>query len=283
MNRGADKTKHIGGRSGGRRIGRSARAAAPSRPTTKRVVPLALVLAVAAMSLSGCGNMLQKVSEVGKEPAFEPIENPNAQPGYQPVTMPMPAPMTDVRQANSLWRQGSRTFFADQRASKVGDILTVVITIDDSAKLANKTTASRDGNNNADLTALLGYQAELHNVFGPNFDPKAMVDTGSTSDTTGDGAVNRSEAVDLRVAAVITQVLPNGNLVVKGTQQVRVNYELRELDVQGIIRPQDVSTGNEITYDQIAEARIAYGGRGTISDVQQPRYGQQVYDILFPF
>jgi flagellar L-ring protein precursor FlgH len=249
----------------------------------KRVLPLALILAAASVSLGGCGNMLERISEAGKEPALNPIENPNAQSDYQPITMPMPAPLTDVRQANSLWRQGSRTFFADQRASKVGDILTVVITIDDSAKLANKTTQSRDGSNDAAASSLLGYEKFANQVFTNGANPASLINTDSTSDQTGNGTVDRSEAVDLRIAAVITQVLPNGNLVLKGTQQVRVNYELRELDVQGIIRPTDISTANEITYDQLAEARIAYGGRGTLSDVQQPRYGQQVYDILFPF
>ena len=249
----------------------------------KRVVPLALILAAASVSLGGCGNMLERISEAGKAPAMDPIENPNAQADYHPVTMPMPAPMTDVRQANSLWRQGSRTFFADQRASKVGDILTVVITIDDSATLDNETQQSRDGSNNAAAGSLLGYEKYANEVFTDATNPASLIDTDSTSDTTGTGSVDRAEEVNLRVAAVITQVLPNGNLVLKGTQQVRVNYELRELDVQGIVRPTDISTANEVTYDQIAEARIAYGGKGTLSDVQQPRYGQQVYDILFPF
>jgi flagellar L-ring protein precursor FlgH len=165
----------------------------------------------------------------------------------------------------------------------VGDILTVVITIDDSATLANQTTQSRDGSNNAQASALLGYQKYANQVFTDGADPANLINTDSTSDQTGAGAVDRSEEVNLRVAAVVTQVLPNGNLVLKGRQQVRVNYELRELDVEGIIRPMDISTANEVPYDQIAEARIAYGGKGTLSDVQQPRYGQQVYDILFPF
>jgi len=251
MNRGAAKSKHGGWRTGSRRMARgTARTAVTIRtvlPTAKRVVPLALVLAAASVSLGGCGNMIQRIAEVGKPPAMDPIENPVAQASYQPITMPMPAPMTDVRQANSLWRQGSRTFFADQRASKIGDILTVVITIDDSAKLANKTVQSRDGANKADLSALLGYQASLHKVFPNAIDPTNLVDSSSTTAQTGTGSVDRSEAVDLRVAAVITQVLPNGNLVVKATQQVRVNSELRELDVQGIIRPEDISTANEIT------------------------------------
>ena len=249
----------------------------------KRVLPLALILAAASVSLGGCGNMLERISEVGKAPAMDPIENPNAQSDYQPVTMPMPAPMTDVRQPNSLWRQGSRTFFADQRASKVGDILTVVITIDDSATLANQTKQSRDGSNDAAASSLLGYEKYANDIFTHDTDPASLINTDSTSDQTGTGSVDRAEEVNLRVAAVVTQVLPNGNLVLKGRQQVRVNYELRELDIDGIIRPMDISTANEITYDQIAEARIAYGGKGTLSDVQQPRYGQQVYDILFPF
>jgi len=257
----------------------------PRREPTpmKRVLPLALILAVVSVSLGGCGNMLQRIADAGKEPGMDSIDNPNAQEDYHPVTMPMPAPMSDVRQANSLWRQGSRTFFADQRAQKVGDILTVVIKIDDSATLANKTTSSRDGSNNAAASSLLGYERYANQIFTKTTDPTSLIDTDSTTDQNGTGAVDRSEAVNLRVAAVVTQVLPNGNLVLKGRQQVRVNYELRELDVEGIIRPMDISTANEVPYDQIAEARIAYGGKGTLSDVQQPRYGQQVYDILFPF
>jgi flagellar L-ring protein FlgH len=249
----------------------------------KRVLPLALILAVASVSLGGCGNMLQRIADVGKAPAIDPIENPNAQEEYHPVTMPMPAPMADVRQANSLWRQGSRTFFADQRASKVGDILTLVITIDDSATLDNETTLTRDGSNNAQASALLGYEKYANQIFTDATDPANLINTDSTTDQNGNGTIDRAEEVNLRVAAVVTQVLPNGNLVLNATQQVRVNYELRELNVQGIIRPEDISTANEVNYDQIAEARIAYGGRGTLSDVQQPRYGQQVYDILFPF
>jgi flagellar L-ring protein FlgH len=277
----APRSKHGAVRMSPRRTPRSTPRREPA--PMKRILPLALILAVASISLGGCGNMLERIADAGKAPALDPIENPNANADYHPVTMPMPAPMTDVRQANSLWRQGSRTFFADQRASKVGDILTVVITIDDSATLDNETQASRDGSNNAAASSLLGYEKYANTVFTDGVDPTDLIDTDSTSTTTGTGTVDRAEEVNLRIATVVTQVLPNGNLVLKGTQQVRVNYELRELVVQGIIRPMDITTANEVPYDQIAEARIAYGGKGTLSDVQQPRYGQQVYDILFPF
>jgi flagellar L-ring protein precursor FlgH len=89
--------------------------------------------------------------------------------------------------------------------------------------------------------------------------------------------------VTLRVAATVAQVLPNGNLVVTGRQQVRVNSELRDLSVGGVIRPQDIASDNTVRHDRLAEARIAYGGRGTISDVQRPRLGQELLDIILPF
>lgn len=243
----------------------------------------AAALAVSVLPLAACGNMIDRIAEAGKEPSFTAIENPNAQPGYQPVSMPMPKPMAEARQANSLWRQGSRAFFDDQRAGKVGDILTVAIDISDEAKLNNQTTQARDGGNNAALNNFLGYEGLLDHVFPNGIDPSSLVKSNSTTDTSGSGAINRKDDIKLRVAAIITQVLPNGNLVLRGSQQVRVNFEMRELEVTGIIRPEDITTGNEVDYDKIAEARIAYGGKGTISDIQQPRYGQQVYDILFPF
>lgn len=244
---------------------------------------MSLATLLSTTMLAGCGNMIDRVAEIGKEPSMDPIENPQKDPNYQPVSLPMPSPSADIRQPNSLWRQGSRAFFKDQRAAKIGDILTVVIEIDDEAKLDNKTDQARDGSNSAGLDNLLGYETMLKDIFPDGIDAGNLVNSDSASSTTGSGTVDRSEAIKLRVAAVVTQVLPNGNLVLQGSQQVRVNYELRQLTVGGVIRPEDISNVNEINYDKIAEARIAYGGKGTLSDVQQPRFGQQVYDIFFPF
>jgi flagellar L-ring protein precursor FlgH len=236
-----------------------------------------------SLTLSGCGNAIDRISRIGEEPPMKDIENPTAQANYHPVSLPMPSPTSDIRQPASLWRQGSRAFFKDQRASRVGDILTVVIEIKDQAKLNNASSNSRNGSDSADLPNFLGYETLLHKVLPDAVNPSALVKADSASANTGSGSVNRTEDIQLRVAALITQVLPNGNFVLQGTQQVRVNYEMRDLQVNGVIRPEDIGQLNEINYDKIAEARISYGGKGTVSDVQQPRYAQQLYDVLFPF
>ncbi|MGH6891269.1 MAG: flagellar basal body L-ring protein FlgH [Dongiaceae bacterium] len=236
-----------------------------------------------SLSIVGCGNTLERIARAGEEPPLSPIENPTAQDAYRPVSLPMPNPIPDARQPNSLWRQGSRAFFKDQRAGRVGDILTVVIAIEDDATLDNKTSRTRSADESAALDNLLGYETEIPDIFHEDADPSSLVKGNSDSTSTGNGSVARQEEIDLRMAAVITQIMPNGNLVIQGSQQVRVNFEMRNLSVKGVIRPEDITAVNEVPYDKIAEARIAYGGEGTISDLQQPRYGQQVFDILFPF
>ena len=239
-------------------------------------------LALAAMALSGC-NALTRLSEVGAPPALATVSNPAVLHENQPVEMPMPAPVMVAHHPNSLWRPGSRHFLKDQRAGEVGDLVTVVIQIADSAAITNSTNRSRNASEDASLNSLLGYEAALAELFPEDINNIDLVDADSASNTTGQGAVNRDEQIDLRVAAVVTQVLPNGNMVIAGRQEVRVNYELRQLQVAGVIRTEDITSTNTISFDQIAEARIAYGGRGTISDVQTPRYGQEIYDIFWPF
>lgn len=245
-------------------------------------LPRCLLLVLLGFSLSAC-NMFSRLADVGSEPKLSTIESPAPLAGPQEVSLPMPAPVEVERQPNSLWRPGSRAFLKDQRASDVGDILTVIIEIADNAAINNRTTRSRTASEDSSASAFLGYESQLDNVFPDAIDPDNLVDLDSTSNTEGSGGVNRDETINLRVAALITQTLPNGNLVVAGRQEVRVNYEKRELQVAGIIRPEDITSENTIDYDQIAEARIAYGGNGQISDVQQPRYGQQVFDIIWPF
>ncbi len=240
-----------------------------------------LCLGVALTGLTACGSTIDRLKTVGDEPKLSAIENPVTQPGYRPVQMPMPEVQPVRYAANSLWQSGSRTFFKDQRARNIGDLLTVKVRITDNAKLANSTARSRSGSDDLSLNGAIG-NAVLDNLpEGTSLD--AVIGNESTSASTGAGTINRSEAVTTVVAAVVTQLLPNGNLVIEGRQEVRVNFEIRQLVVAGVVRPEDIAADNTIDSSKIAEARIGYGGRGQITDMQQPRYGQQVMDILLPF
>ncbi len=224
--------------------------------------------------------MFDRLATMGDQPPLSAIENPTTQPGYKPVHMPMPTPQPASYSPNSLWRNGSRAFFKDQRAHQVGDILTVTVNLNDRAVIANETQRSRENKEDSGVENFFG-KGKLPVMNSPL--PTRIFTADSSSSSEGKGNVNRSEALVTNVAAVVTQVLPNGNLVVEGKQEVRVNFEVRELIVAGIVRPEDIQSDNTIDSSKIAEARIAYGGRGQITDVQQPRYGQQALDVLLPF
>lgn len=240
-----------------------------------------LIAAAALVSMLGACTAAERFGQIGQTPQLSAIENPTAQAGYRPVVMPMPEEEPVSYQPNSLFRTGARGFFKDQRAHRVGDILTVTVTIDDKAQIANQTSRGRTSTNSGGVGGVLG------SIFGaiapPDISADASIDVSSGVNDAGTGAVNRSESLQTQVAAVITQVLPNGNLVIEGHQEVRVNFEIRDMVVAGIVRPEDIGSDNTIDSSKIAEARIAYGGRGQITDVQQPRYGQQVLDAILPF
>jgi flagellar L-ring protein precursor FlgH len=239
-------------------------------------------MVVAMFAIGGC-NALTRLSDIGQGPQMSPITNPTARPNYHPVSMPMPAPQVETRNPNSLWRNGARAFFRDQRASRVGDILTLTVNVKDSAALDNQTTRKRDDSEDGDISALFGLESEFAKKLPQGINPAATVSLGTKHDTEGTGKIDRNEDITITLAAMVTQVLPNGNLVVVGRQEIRVNYEMRELMVTGIVRPEDIEYNNTISHDKIAEMRVAYGGRGTLSDIQQPRYGTQLIDIIFPF
>lgn len=237
----------------------------------------------AILMLSACGTTADRLQNVGKAPEMTRIENPADNENYKTVSMPMPAVEEVVKENNSLWASNRQTFFKDQRANNVGDILTVMIDIDDEAELDNETERSRSSTENAGLGNLLGIEGQLTKVLPEGVTGPDLVDFDTNSRSRGSGSTEREEQVDMTLAATVTQILPNGNMLIQGRQEVRVNFEKRVLELAGIIRPEDIMTDNTISYDKIAEARISYGGKGQITDVQQPRYGQQVYDILFPF
>ena len=238
-----------------------------------------LAPALACMLLASCGS-LSRLSEVGRAPAMTPTSDPTKDPTWRPVSMPMPAREPTPNEANSLWRAGSRAFFKDQRAAQVGDIVTILIAMNDTANVKNATTTTRSSAETGSLASFFGLQAGLPKTIT---DPSKILNVGSGNNNGGSGQIQRNDVVTIRLAGVVTQVLPNGNLVVSARQEFRVNSELRELQVTGVIRPQDIASDNTVLHDRMAEARIAYGGRGELTEVQHTRWGQQLMDILLPF
>jgi flagellar L-ring protein precursor FlgH len=235
---------------------------------------LVFALATAGM-LGGCGF---NPREINREPYLTPVGA-----GLKAERVPIssePAPVPHYRPGNSFWQDSGADLFRDTRAMKIGDVVTVKIAIKDKASLDSTSERSRDSKRNLNFD--LNYNMNTPITKGKG-DGTVASAVDSKTTTKGEGAVSRSESIELLVAAVVTGILPNGNLVISGSQEVRVNYEVRVLSVAGVVRPRDISTDNIVSYDKIAEARISYGGRGRISEVQQPAWGQQVLDILLPF
>lgn len=233
------------------------------------------------VSIAGGCSSIDRLSQIGETPKLTEIDNPTTKPGYKPVQMPMPTPQPATYNPNSLWRNGSRAFFKDQRAHQVGDILTVKVNINDTAQFENETQRSRSTTEDSAITNFIGANTITNPAKAVL--PGALLTTNGESSTDGKGTINRQESLLTNMAAVVTQMLPNGNLVIEGKQEIRVNFEIRELIVAGVVRPEDIDSDNTIELPKIAEARVAYGGRGQITDFQQPPYGQQVMDVILPF
>lgn len=234
---------------------------------------------LALCGLTACGRM----EEVGKAPDFSPLEGSYQHHAMYSNPVPDSTDPSAPQDEASLWTAGRASLFGERRAQMQGDILTVVIEIDDKAEISNSSGRSRSSSEDMGIDALMGIPQRIDRELPEGATMGDAVMTDSASSYEGEGSVQRNEKLELRVAVTVVEELPNGVLRIEGQQEVRVNYELRELIVSGYVRPADISRQNEITYDKIAGARISYGGRGQITDVQQPRYGQQIADIVLPF
>lgn len=237
------------------------------------------VTRLATILLAGCAPL----GEVGRAPGFSPLEGGPQHHALYSAAFPESADPTGASDAASIWTSTRASLFGDRRAARRGDILTVVIEIDDRAEFTNATGRSRSGTTSMGMPQMLGLPQRIDQSLPPGASMAEAVQTRGASNFEGDGSVARKEKLALRIAATVVEELPNGVLRIEGQQEVRVNFELRELVVSGYARPGDISRLNEITYDKIAGARISYGGRGQISEVQQPRWGQQLTEILAPF
>lgn len=236
------------------------------------------ILSMCVMA-AACG----RGDHLGKAPSFSNPLDTNEHSAMVssglPLTVDQP---TDLDRA-SLWSGQRGSLLGDRRAIQRGDILTVVIEIDERAEISNQSDRSRTGSETLGIPQLGGLPQRIDDNLPEGASAAELVSINSNSSSSGDGSVKRNEKLTLRVAATIVDVLPNGVLSISGSQELRVNFELRELLVSGYVRPEDISRQNEITYDKIASARVSYGGRGQITDVQQPRIGQQVLDVVLPF
>ncbi len=233
---------------------------------------------ISCVFLAGCGNL----SQVGRPPEFSPLEG-NSEHNAMYSALPQSVDDRGPTEQSSLWTAQRNSLLGDHRASTRGDILTVVVQINDQATLNDSSGRSRTGTDKMGVPSLFGIPQRLDAVLPTGATSASLVSTNSASTFSGTGNVARNEKVTLRLAATVVEELPNGVLRIEGQQQVRVNNEMRDLIVSGYVRPDDISRKNEITYDKIADAQISYGGKGQLTDVQQPAYGQQIADQILPF
>ena len=234
-----------------------------------------------AYLLTGCG--IRQLSNVGEAPEMSQIHDPTLVTGYQPISMPIPYPEPERQNVNSLWQTGSRAFFKDQRANRVGDVITILVEIDDKAKIDSNTKFDREATHKSALTNLFGMESKFKTFLPKTVDPTQLTNTSSNIKNTGRGLFDRKDTLSLKIGATIIQVLPNGNLVIQGRQEVLFEKQLRIIDVRGVIRREDIASDNTVPYSKIAEARIAYGGRGDVTDVSTVPWGQQVLNKIMPW
>ncbi|WP_041528010.1 flagellar basal body L-ring protein FlgH [Paracoccus aminophilus] len=239
-------------------------------------------LCLLLIALSGCG----RVREIGRAPEMtDPLAGDEfrAMTEVSYATPSFPDEGTSQTGLASLWTTRQNSLISDSRASERGDILTVVIEIDDKAEFQNSSGRTRSASDTAGIPNMMGIPQRLDKILPEGASMDSLAEAKSSSTYKGSGNISRREKLTLRVAATVIGTLANGVLRIQGSQEVRVNNEVRELTVSGFVRPSDIGRRNEIAYDRIAGARISYGGRGTISDAQRPRYGQQIADIILPY
>lgn len=244
-----------------------------------------LISLLALTALSACAGTMEKLEGIGKPPALAHVKDPTAEPDYRPLTWPLPeSPVPTQAAANSLWQPGARAFFRDGRAARVGDILRVKINITDQAEFKNDTTNTRNTQEKLTAPTFFGFERKLRS-YTPVVNPVAGALADVTGGNTHQGNVTakRKETVQTQLAAMVTQVLPNGNFVIQGKQEFLMNYDVREVSINGVVRPQDIGSDNTVDSTQVAEARITYGGRGQNMDTMQRRWGSQAIDIISPF
>ena len=248
------------------------------------VLPRFALVLLCSLALAGCDVIAQRLQSVGRVPEFTKVNTYEMDMREEAMRASIISEeMTSGRQvpSNSLWKQGFKTFL---RPRSAGDIIKVKISIQDQAQLNNQTTKGRQSTEKGGVANLFGLENKIPLLLPGQVNPANLLNMNNNDQMTGNSQINRRETITTTVAAAVIRVLPSGNLLIKGSQEIRVNYEIREVSVEGIVRPEDISNDdNSVNLDQVAEARISYGGRGQISEYQQDKYGKQVIDAISPF
>ena len=240
-----------------------------------------ILLAVKILFLSACHDMRSQINDIGKPPKLNKVDKNSY---LKDANQSLETSILESSNSNSLWLPKQKNFFfRDRKAKSIGDILKVKVSIEEKAKIDNKTSSSRDKNNkNFGVANLFGLEKSA-SVGKSHIDPSNLLSITGSSQNSGTGKIDRKETINTTIAAIIYKILPNGNFFIKGSQEIRVNFEIREITLTGIIRPEDLDSDNSVDLKQVAEARVSYGGRGQITAVQQPTYGKQFLDIVSPF
>jgi flagellar L-ring protein precursor FlgH len=238
----------------------------------------------ACLLLNGC--LAEKMSEIGDGPKISQIQNPTMAKGYAPVSMPMPAPTQPEHHINSLWQIGSKAFFKDQRAGRIGDIVTVSVLIDNKESTNFTPSMSKETKNDRSIVNFLGLEHQVKRILPHKFSsnlPEKWINATSKPSHTGNGKYNLEDKMKFTISATIIQIMPNGNLVIQGHTEFKLMNEVREVELRGIVRRSDIQSNNSISSDKIAELRIVYAGRGDITDVANKPWGVQAVEKIMPF
>jgi flagellar L-ring protein precursor FlgH len=222
------------------------------------------VLTLSLLVISGCSAGM-------KEMRMEPLVQ------RETVKEVAPAP-------GSIWpgENARNRLFVDLKARNVNDIVTIIIS--ESAQGGNKATTntSRETSTAAGIDALLGLDTSILNK-NPNMGGKIAIGGTSTNELSGSGDTSRGGSLAARLTARVTRVLENGNLMIEGRRQLTVNAEDQYIIMNGIIRPEDITSDNLIYSQYIADARIIYTGDGVINDKMRPGWLTRVVDWAWPF
>lgn len=227
-----------------------------------------------AFSLAACGPMIEK--RFFPKPSELEMAREVGRLGHTDVTAKSNQPVSQ----GSLWPADDHVFFyADKKALRTGDILTVRIIESTQANNTADTDLSRNSSASASLSTFFGKKKFL-NLFKLSED---LLATTSENSHQGAGVTTRSGQLTATMTAVVREVLPNGNLVVQGTREVLVNHEQQFMTLTGVVRPQDVSRDNIVLSTQLADANISIGGLGVVADKQRSGWGTWLFDLVWPF